>query len=194
MKEMVAWLATTERKDFPCPLRAGIAHYQFATIHPYYDGNGRTARLLTTFILHLGGYDLKGLYSLEEYYARDLGAYYDALTIGPSHNYYEGRAKADLTKWVEYFCEGMAESFESVKRRAGEAASSGVQDRSPLLTERTTITSRDVARLFGISERAARNLLAAWVENGFLVITDPAKKSRKYELASEFSADVSAFK
>ena len=184
--------------------RAGIAHYQFATIHPYYDGNGRTARLLTTLILHMGGYGLKGLYSLEEYYARNLGAYYAALTVGPSHNYYEGRAKADLTKWVEYFCTGVAESFESVQHRAGEAAKSGAQDRSPVLRrldprqrkalalfkESNTITSRDVASLFGISERAARNLLTAWVENGFLVVADPAKKSRKYELAGEFRAIV----
>ena len=50
MKELVAWISSTERKELPCPLRAGIAHYQFATIHPYYDGNGRTARLLTTLI------------------------------------------------------------------------------------------------------------------------------------------------
>src|SRR5262249_43525077 len=97
MKEMVAWIVSSGHKELPCPIRAGIAHYQFATIHPYYDGNGRTARLLTTLILHLGSYGLKGLYSLEEYYARDLGAYYEALTIGPSHNYYEGRAKADIT-------------------------------------------------------------------------------------------------
>src|SRR5262249_39563467 len=69
MKEMVAWIAAGERTELPRAIRAGIAHYQFATIHPYYDGNGRTARLLTTLILHLGGYDLKGLYSLEEYYA-----------------------------------------------------------------------------------------------------------------------------
>lgn len=200
MKKMVAWVATTERKELPCPLRAGIAHYEFATIHPYYDGNGRTARLLTTLILHLGGYALKGLYSLEEYYARNLGAYYEALTIGPSHNYYEGRAVADITKWVEYFCEGMADSFESVKRRAQEAAGSGAQDRSPalrrldprqrkaleLFRDSNTITSRDVETLFGISQRAARNLLAAWVDNGFVVITDPAKKSRKYALANEY--------
>ena len=64
------------------PLKAGIAHYLHATVHPYYDGNGRTARLLTTLILHLGRHDLKGLYALEEYYARDLKAYYEALTVG----------------------------------------------------------------------------------------------------------------
>ncbi len=202
MEEMVAWVATSERKELPCPIRAGIAHYEFATIHPYYDGNGRTARLLTTLILHLGGYDLKGLYSLEEYYARNLGRYYEALTLGPSHNYYEGRAKADITKWVEYFCDGMADSFESVKRRAQEAAGSGAKDRSSalrrldprqrkgleLFRESHAITSRDVASLFGLSERTARNLMVGWVESGFIVITDPAKKSRKYSLDADFQA------
>ncbi len=115
MQELAAWIQASEQEGLPCPLCAGIAHYQFATIHPYYDGNGRTARLLTTLILHLGGYDMKGLYSLEEYYARNLGAYYKALAIGPSHNYYQGRAEADITQWLEYFCDGVAESFENVK-------------------------------------------------------------------------------
>jgi Fic family protein len=200
MKEMVTWIASSERQELPCPIRAGIAHYEFATIHPYYDGNGRTARLLTTLILHLGGYDLRGLYSLEEYYARNLGAYYEALTVGPSHNYYEGRAKANITQWVEYFCDGVADSFESVKRRAAEAASSGAHDRSSVLRrldprQRTAlvlfkesdfVTSGNVAELFSISERAARNLLTAWVRSGFVVVASPAKKSRKYELSSAY--------
>lgn len=201
MKDIVAWIGASAREELPCPIRAGIAHYQFATIHPYYDGNGRTARLLTTLILHLGGYDLKGLYSLEEYYARDLGAYYEALTIGPSHNYYEGRAEADITPWVAYFCEGVADSFESVQHRAEAAARSGAQDRSPLLRrldarqrkalalfrDSNTMTSRDIETLFGISQRAARNILTTWVKNGFLVVSDPAKKSRKYRLAHDFA-------
>src|ERR1700734_811399 len=115
------------------PLKAAIAHYQFATIHPYYDGNGRTARLLTTLILHLGGYGLKGLYSLEEYYARHLEAYYEALSIGPSHNYYRGRAGADITKWIEYFVEGMACAFENVIKRMEDANTHGEFDQSSLL-------------------------------------------------------------
>lgn len=200
MSELLDWLRSSESEEVPCPIRAGIAHYQFATIYPNYDGNGRTARLLTTLVLHRGGYDLKGLYSLEEYYGRDLAAYYEALTVGPSHNYYQGRAEADITGWVEYFCAGVAESFESVRRRAQEAADLGTKDESAGLREleprqrralelfrrSVVITSRDVQGLFGVSERAARNILSSWVRGGFVVVADPAKKTRKYRLAPEY--------
>ena len=94
MADMVAWIKDSNAQGLPCPIRAGIAHYQFATIHPYYDGNGRTARLLTTLILHLGGYDLKGLYSLEEYYARNLGAYYEALDRRPLAQLLHGQSRS----------------------------------------------------------------------------------------------------
>lgn len=198
MKQLVAWLKSSQRDGLPCPLRAAIAHYQFATVHPYYDGNGRTARLLATLVLHLGGYDLKGLYSLEEYYARRLGAYYAALTVGPSHNYYLGRAEADITGWIDYFCQGMAESFVAVRKQAEAAA--GSTDASPLMRrldprqrkalavfrESETITSRDVERLFAVSARTARLLTRQWSESGFLVIVDAAKKSRRYALADEY--------
>ena len=133
MSGMVDWISKSNH--IPCAIVAAIAHYQFATIHPYYDGNGRTARLLTTLILHLGGYDLKGLYSLEEYYARNLGAYYEAITVGESHNYYQGRAQTDITKWVEYFVEGMAVAFENVLKRMNEAGIQGSPDQSALIRQ-----------------------------------------------------------
>lgn len=200
MGDLVAWLKLSETAGLPCPVRAALAHYQFATIHPYYDGNGRTARLLATLILHLGSYDLKGLYSLEEYYARNLPAYYAALTVGPSHNYYLGRAASDLTAWVGYFCQGMAESFENVRKRAEEAAGIGAHDASQqlrmldprqrkvlgLFRDRDTITSHDVERLFKLSQRTARDLLSRWSQEGFLTVVDPAKKSRKYGLSGLF--------
>lgn len=200
MEELLDWLRRCEREGVPCPIRAGIAHYQFATIHPYYDGNGRTARLLTTLILHRGGYDLKGLYSLEEYYARDLSAYYRALGVGPSHNDYQGRAEADITAWVEYFCAGMADSFERVRRRAREAADRGLRDDSAalrrldphqrraleLFRRSVVITSRDVEALFGVSQRTARNILSSWVSGGFVLVVDPARKSRSYRLSPEY--------
>lgn len=96
MADLFAWVNEQLRTaELPSPILAAVAHYQYATIHPYNDGNGRTARLLTTLLLHRTGYGLKGIYSLEEYYARNLEAYYRALTIGPSHNYYDGRAEAE---------------------------------------------------------------------------------------------------
>lgn len=196
MQALIKWLSSAENEEIPYPLKAGIAHYQYATIHPYYDGNGRTARLLATLVLHLGGYDLKGLYSLEEYYAMNLAAYYQALSIGPSHNYYLGRAEADVTQWLEYFCEGMAESFERVKAQAEKASNIGVIDKSEMLRKldarqrkllilfesSNLIDTTMVAKLFNVQPRTARVLCQRWVEDGFLVIANPAYKNRKYAL------------
>lgn len=198
MQQLVNWIQSS--KDIPCPIVAGIAHYQFATIHPYYDGNGRTARLLATYILHAGGYDLKGLYSLEEYYAQNLSAYYDALDIGPSHNYYMGRETADITKWVDYFCDGMAVAFERVVRHMQLAKQQGEPDYAALLrlldpqqrkivellTRYETITSQQVADLFGFSRTTAASLCKKWVEEGFLIVIDPNKKEKRYTLSDYY--------
>lgn len=198
MAAMVAWIHLNTQ--LPSPVVAAIAHYQFATIHPYYDGNGRTARLLTTFILHLGGYDLKGLYSLEEYYARNLGAYYEAISVGESHNYYMGRAESDITKWIEYFIEGMAVSFENVLKRMKEAGIQGSADQSALIKkldppqrralqlfqEFETVTSRQIGELFDFKPRTSSKLCHKWVESGFLDVVDASKKARKYKLSKQY--------
>jgi len=103
MRELVDWInRKLSEGDLPAPLVAALAHYQYATIHPYLDGKGRTARLLATLILRKARYGLKGIYSLDEHYARNLRAYYSALTVG-SHNYYEGRVDGDLTPFVSFF-------------------------------------------------------------------------------------------
>lgn len=198
MKNLIKWL--NNRSDIPCPVRAAVAHYQLATIHPYYDGNGRTARLLTTLILHLSGYDLKGLYALEEYYAHDLSAYYEALSVGPSHNYYLGREDADISGWIEYFLDGVAYSFNRVIKQMTQAQKRGAVDQSDRLREldpkqrkalelfeqSTTITARDIANLFGFKQRTSSALCATWAEEGFLEMVDTSKRGRTYALAKRF--------
>jgi len=199
MKDLVTWLHENQA-TLPTPIIAAIAHYQFATVHPYIDGNGRTARLLTTLILRLSTYDLKGIYSLDHYYAQNLPAYYEALAVGPSHNYYMGRAQADITSWIEYFCAGMLSSFEKVKQQASQPGNKRKKDHSSMLRkldtrqrmmlslfqEQEKVTSHDVEKLLKIGARAASMLCLQWIKGGFLIMVDPAKKSRKYGLAPEF--------
>lgn len=201
MKDLIAWIVKElQRNALPVPMIAGLAHYQFATIHPYYDGNGRTARLLTTFILHHGGYGLHGIYSLEEYYAEHLQGYYDALATGASHNYYEGRRAADVTSFLIYFCIGMADSFAKIRARAEETQRQCPPDQTVALRELTpqqrkilslfvkmkTVASRDMAQFFRMSLRAASALCLKWVNDGFLITADPSKKRRRYQLVEKY--------
>ena len=198
INSLVTWI--NQSSDIPCPIVAAIAHYQFATIHPYFDGNGRVARLLASLVLHLGGYDLKGLYSLEEYYARNLLKYYQAISIGPSHNYYEGRAESDISTWVEYFIEGMAIAFEKVVFQMQASQERGESNLSDILRtldpkQRKAlelfrlfeiITSSQLGELFGLKPRTSSALCKKWVDSGFLEIVDPGLKSRTYRLADKF--------
>jgi cell filamentation protein, protein adenylyltransferase len=198
MRNLILWIK--ENEELPCPIVAAIAHYQFATIHPYYDGNGRTARLLTTLILHLGRYDLKGLYSLEEYYAKNLLDYYHAISIGPSHNYYFGRAESDITSWIEYFTEGMAFAFEKVVTQMIASNNNGEKDYSELIRtldpkqrralelfkEYNVVTAKQIGNLFGFQPRTNAALCKKWVENHFLEVVDYSNKARKYKLAPPY--------
>jgi Fic family protein len=197
MADLVGWVnAQFASGELPAPLVAAIVHYQFATVHPYYDGNGRTARLLTTLVLHHAGYGLKGLYSLEEYYATNLSAYYEALTVGPSHNYYLGRAESDITGFVSFFCLGMADAFAKVRVHAARAAARGATDQMPTLAmldrrqrillelfqKQGTATAAEIAAYIGMRHGSVLPICRKWVAAGFLEIADSSKKNRAYRL------------
>ena len=89
-------------------IRAGILHYQMVYIHPFVDGNGRTARSLATLSLYKDGYDFKRFFCMDEYYDADPLNYYQAL---------KSADKGDLTDWLEYFGSGLATEAERVKER-----------------------------------------------------------------------------
>jgi Fic family protein len=201
MRDLVSWInIEIEKSELPMPIIAAIAHYQFATIHPYYDGNGRTARLLTNVVLHKCGYGLKGVYSLEEYYARNLQGYYKALSVGESHNYYFGRAEADISQWVIYFCQGMADAFAKVRLQASQAKKHTQPDQSSLLRELNQkqrqvlslfqnnkyITTRDIANLLQVHPRTALNFCHQWINEDFVIAQGDGNKNRKYELANKW--------
>ncbi|MCW0219926.1 MAG: Fic family protein [Prosthecobacter sp.] len=205
MRELIEWINhEIEVQRLPAPVIAALAHYQFATIHPYYDGNGRTSRLLATLILHRCGYGLKGIYSLEEYYARHLRSYYDALAVGPSHNYHLGRAEADVSGFVQYFCEGMADAFLNVRARAEQSSGDGIRDKGSvmrdlrplqrqalgLFAQSKIVTANELGAYLGLAPRQARETCAKWVEEGFLAVANPSKKARSYRLAERYENEL----
>jgi len=108
MREFVDWLNETE--EVSPILVAGIAQFQFVHIHPFVDGNGRTARLLSTLILYKTGYDFKRLFTISEYYDKDRPSYYKAIRSVRKSN-------MDMTSWLEYFVDGLRSQMEEIQAK-----------------------------------------------------------------------------
>ncbi len=200
MAAMVRWVKNAQKEGVPPPVIAALLHYQFVTIHPFYDGNGRTARLLATFILQRDGYGLNGYFSLEEHHARDLDGYYNALTVHKHHNYYHGRAEADLTSWVEYFAKLFSAVFNQARDEAMRAGGEKMVVEPPelrqldrrartvivLFAKKDRVSVKDIAGSLGLSERMARVLAAGWVKDGWLEVLNESNRSRAYGLAEKY--------
>jgi len=166
MRDLIEWLNLSEAKALDPVIEAGIAHYEFVRIHPFVDGNGRTARVLATLILYLRGFDAKQFFCLDDYYDSDRQAYYKAL---------QGidQKTLDLTNWLEYFTEGAKISIAAVKERVIRLSSERlrkIKKGQIALTERQMkivefinqqgrITNRDVRSMFTISSQAAHKEL-----------------------------------
>jgi Fic family protein len=107
--DLVAWLNSPQANELMPVLHAGIAHYKCVRIHPFVDGNGRTARALATLILYKRGFDTRRFFALEEYYNVDRQSYYDALAAADE--------RGDLTEWLEYFVQGIAVEMVRLAQR-----------------------------------------------------------------------------
>lgn len=201
MAAMIRWVKNAQKEGVPPPVVASLLHYQFVTIHPFYDGNGRTARLLATFILQRDGYGLDGFFSLEEHHASNLNDYYQALTVHTHHNYYHGRAEADLTSWVEYFVRLLAKVFsqahDEALRAGGEKPAVAKPDELRKLDHRARtiialfatqdrVSIKEIAAGLGLSDRMARVLAAGWVKDGWLEILNKSNRARVYGMAEKY--------
>jgi len=170
VKEFIDWLNLDKTWELNPVLLAGVAHYEIARIHPFIDGNGRTARLLATVILYLSGFDHRRIFALDDYYDRDRKAYYAALKTVQT-------GSGDLTQWLEYFTSGVAVSVQEVKDtilKMGTKGKRGMREQV-LITARQMqvveyinvhgkVTNRDLQELFNISAQAVHKELSKLVE------------------------------
>lgn len=134
VEDFLAWLNSQEGRMHHPVLRAGITHYELVRIHPFVDGNGRTARAMATLVLYAEGYDVKRFFSLEEHYDQDALSYYKALSsVGVGES-------MDLTGWLEYFMVGVAnelqEIAEQVEKLSKDSSFKGKLGKQVALSER----------------------------------------------------------
>lgn len=160
VEEFLTWLNSREAGKINPVILAGIAHYEVARIHPFVDGNGRTARLLATLILYKSGFDHRRFFAPDDYYDQDRPGYYAALKT-VEHN------KGDLTQWLEYFTDGVLYSVNKVKEvitRLGVMQNVEKSEQIELTQkqikiletakEKSKITNKDLQVIFKISRQA----------------------------------------
>ena len=188
IKDLVRWINSNEAKELDPVIEAGMVHYEFVRIHPFVDGNGRTARVLATLILYLRGFDTKQFFCLDDYYDSDRQAYYRALRS-------VDQKTLDLTTWLEYFIEGVNVGIEAVKKRVIKLSSERLRKAKSgqiALTERQMqimehinlngkITNKDIRGMFKISPQAAHKEINKLVKLG-IVKTEGKGRGLYYDL------------
>lgn len=110
--EFLDWL--NKDKDIHPVLKAAVSHYEIVRIHPFIEGNGRTARALATLVLFKEDYDIKRFFSLDEYYDKDIQRYYEVLQNTTNQLVADERER-DLTSWIDYFTEGLVAELGRIK-------------------------------------------------------------------------------
>lgn len=115
MSEFEHWMQEPPAAHWPSVVRAIAAHFYFISIHPFGDGNGRTARALESYLLYQAKVNVLGFYSLSNFYYRKRPEYIDHL------DRVRFRSGGDLTPFVRFALVGLVEELETVHREVLDA-------------------------------------------------------------------------
>lgn len=176
MEDLLTWIREKNTELHPL-LIAGILHYEFVSIHPFADGNGRVTRLLTLQYLYQNGFAFRSVLVPDSYYFADRQKYYMALNQARKYN--DQRA-ADLTPWLEYFMDGMLSVIRELSEKISLASVTGdskdVVTLTPedyeiidLVSVMGKLTTGEIISSIKISKRTAQRRLNRLVHVGILI-------------------------
>ncbi len=173
----------------PYLIRAGIAHYQFETIHPFLDGNGRLGRLLITlYLIDKGLLDKPSLY-LSDFFSRHRSLYYDNLT--------RVRERNDLNQWLRFFLVGIRETAEdavltfknilALKSQTEMLILDKFGKQKPLmgtllnkLYKHPVMSAKLASQLLDVAPSTANRLIDAFVQMGILTEQTGFRRNRLF--------------
>lgn len=174
--------------NVPELIRIALSHYQFETIHPFLDGNGRIGRLLITLYLVNKGLLKKPSLYLSDFFERNRGSYYDALT--------RVRTSNDVSHWVRFFLSAVIEisdkgkaTFQQILTLRDEVdtlifgygkRAKNAQKLIKRLYNRPAITANGTAELLELSHQAASALLKKLVDDGILLEVTGYQRNRLF--------------
>ena len=186
LAELMEWLKNSKKEIHPI-IRAAILHLEFVSIHPFTDGNGRVARLLTQLQLYREGWDFRKIIVLEDYYNRDRLSYYNAEQEVQGHHY---KKDADFSPWIEYFTTGFVvearkamEQIQSIgfgkvsKRKEQVFLDRDEIQLMDFLTTTGRITSEDAVDVLGVAKRTAQLKLKNLSGKGLLKLNGKGPSS-----------------
>lgn len=186
MRDLVAWSREQRGALHPLVL-AAVAHLEFVSIHPFDDGNGRTARALTAYFAARGGWTLRGLVQTEATFGRDRMRYYAELNRyqGPRHP----PPSLDVTDWCEWVLRRFAieiataietiaewEDFPNVAWHVGWSSALG--NGYIYLALVRSLSSSDFARAAGVSKATAVAQLNEMVDEGLVTRVGRGRATR----------------
>lgn len=183
-----------EQLEIPHLIKIALSHYQFETIHPYLDGNGRTGRLLITLYLVEKGLLTKPTLYLSDFFERNKPEYYDALTFVRTQN--------DIGHWLRFFLVGVEQTASRSKRTFEEiiALRRECEGKTMLMGKRVVranellrnlysqpiVSASNIAKLLDITPQSASSLARAFEEAGILREVTGYKRNRLFIFQSYF--------
>lgn len=178
--------------DVPHLIRIAIGHYQFETIHPFLDGNGRVGRLLITLYLVSKGLLAKPTLYLSDYLERHRSVYIDNLTAA--------RTRHDLAQWIMFFLVAVAETcnrgiatFKKIQRLREDIEGRRIVKLGKRLPKANTlvmslyrnprVTAAEVSAILGVTPKTANEIIQNFVDLEILVESTGNRRNRVFSFA-----------
>ncbi len=184
---LLEWLKESE--NVHPAIAAAILHFQFVSIHPFSDGNGRTTRVLTQLYLGLHDYDFRGTLVLDSYYYTDKREYYSALHTVQGDTY-QTAATAVLDPWISYFVDGFLSSAKVLSVEVMILSSVIVGDKPVKRINPEDADLLSYAKQFGsislaeaksvlpkVPRRTLQRKLKKLVDNGYLTVSGSTRST-----------------